>query len=140
MQDKVLSWNPPELSPSCRSTLYLQVPLSAVLSWDDATKQRLLFESFVFSGQTEGNNMSFSSRSSLVVYTGTECARLVNKKHAFDYYVSRSSRSNSVNYLTSGLPPIENAAPCPSYIVSLCSTMMNSTSYLKHTLIDELAR
>lgn len=71
---------------------------------------------------------------------GTECEGLVKKKHAFDYYVSHSDGSSAVNYLTSGLPPIENAAPCPPYIVSLCSTMTNSTSYLKNTLVDELAR
>lgn len=38
------------MSASSHATLYLQVPLGAVLCWDDATKQRLLFESFVFCG------------------------------------------------------------------------------------------
>lgn len=43
------------LSLGSLSTLYLQVPVGAVFLWDDTTKQRLLFESFVLCGQTEGN-------------------------------------------------------------------------------------
>jgi hypothetical protein len=52
-QDREHTWDAPVKSPN--STLYLQVPLGAVIYWDDATKQRLLFENFVFSEQTKGN-------------------------------------------------------------------------------------
>ena len=51
VQDYVLHWKP---VLSANATLYLQVALSALLCWDDATKQRVLFESFVLSGQTDG--------------------------------------------------------------------------------------
>ena len=34
--------------------LYLQAPLFAVLAWDTPTRQRLLFEAFLLSGQAEG--------------------------------------------------------------------------------------
>ncbi len=34
--------------------LYLQVSLSAVLGWDSATRQRMLLEGFVLTGQSEG--------------------------------------------------------------------------------------
>ena len=58
LQDYALSWDasssPPPLG-SHGGSLYLQAPLCAVLTWDSATRQRLLFEAFVLTGQAEGS-------------------------------------------------------------------------------------
>ncbi len=136
------------LSPNFHGTLYIQISLSSVLCWDDATRQRLLFESFVLCGQTEGNlvanceilEQSLHYNNIQIPHIGAECERLVKKKHVFDYYVSHNDRTSAANYLMSGLPPIRNSATCPHYIISLCSSMMNSTKYLKNALIDGLAK
>ena len=58
-QTHSISRGPVSLSPLSPSQpkgppLYLQVPLCAVLTWDSATRQRLLFEVFVLSSQTDG--------------------------------------------------------------------------------------
>ena len=46
-------------SSTSQTALYLQAPLAAVLSWDNATRQRLLFEGFILNGQAEGNFTTF---------------------------------------------------------------------------------
>ena len=73
-------------------------------------------------------------------YIGAECGRIVKKKHIFDYYVSHNDATRAVCFLTSETPPIENPAPCPAYIISLCSSVFNSTAFLYNTILDDLAR
>lgn len=64
----------------------------------------------------------------------------MKKKHVFNYYVGHNDIAKAVCFLKSETPPIENPAPCPAYVVSLCSTITNSTSFLYDTLLDELGR
>ena len=64
----------------------------------------------------------------------------MKKKHVFDYHVSHNDMAKAVCFLMSETPPIENPAPCPAYIVSLCSTITNCTEFLYDSLLDELAR
>lgn len=70
---------------------------------------------------------------------GAECERVVKEKHVFNYYVGHNDRNGVMKRLTSGLPPIENTATCPFYIIH-CSSMLSSTNYLNQIVLDELAR
>lgn len=62
LQDHALKWESTapasstmtSFSSQASNALYLQVPLAVVLQWDLATRQRLLFEGFVLSGQADG--------------------------------------------------------------------------------------
>lgn len=71
---------------------------------------------------------------------GTDCERLVNRRHIFDYYVSHSDVASTVRFLASKIPTLENPTLCPPFIISLCSAMPHATPYLHNTLLDELAR
>lgn len=51
------------------SSLYLQVPLAVVMQWDLATRQRVLFEGFVLTGQADGKIWSCCSFSLVASHT-----------------------------------------------------------------------
>ena len=142
MQDHALNWDPLAQPPASNTTLYLQVPLASALCWDDSTKQRMLFESFVLNGQSEGKFIIIVGCDlyGCDMCVGAECGRIVKKQHAFNYYVSHIDRVKAICFVMSEAPPIESTTPCPAYIVSLCSSITNSTTFLHDTLLDDLAR
>ena len=71
--------------------------------------------------------------------TGIECNQLVSRDHVFDYLASHNDSNSMTEFLMSGVPPLENSAPCPPHVISMCSAIP-SVQFLQDVLLDELAR
>ncbi len=164
VQDYNLAWDPNVLSPSSQfSNLYIQAPLAVVITWDTATKQRLFLENFVMQKQADGKviayfyisvcslnvswldsrvlNMSTVEMYLFPFYSlGSDCERLVNKQHIFEYFISHTDQSSAIQFLMSMVPSLEDPTPCPSYVPSLLSALSHATSHVHNAILDELAR